>query len=185
MRHDPGLEASPRCAIYWKWKGGGHQDRARRRQGGPLRARGGRPGGGAGQGARRREQFHHQRLRRPGARCQDPARALLPRRRRRRDRGAGAARTTARRRPTPTRRTRTPTGSGTPARRRWLAIPSSPTPRSPGRASRGPANRTGHGSFGPGLQHAQPFFLPLFTRVRGTGILRTSYPRTCIASVLC
>src|SRR5215217_3778397 len=22
MRHDPGLAASPGCAIYWKWKGG-------------------------------------------------------------------------------------------------------------------------------------------------------------------
>jgi hypothetical protein len=22
MRHDPGLAASPRCAIYWKWKEG-------------------------------------------------------------------------------------------------------------------------------------------------------------------
>jgi len=45
--------------------------------------------------------------------------------------------------------TRTPTGPGTPARRLWLAIPSSPTPRLPGRASRG-ASRTGHGSFRPG-----------------------------------
>ena len=22
MRHDRGLEASPGCAVYWKWKGG-------------------------------------------------------------------------------------------------------------------------------------------------------------------
>jgi hypothetical protein len=26
MRDDRGLEASPRCAVYWKWKGGVHQD---------------------------------------------------------------------------------------------------------------------------------------------------------------
>ena len=55
-------------ALYIGGGEGGHQDRVRRRQGGPLRALDGRPGG-AGQGARRREQFHHQRLRRPGARC--------------------------------------------------------------------------------------------------------------------
>ena len=32
MRHNRGLEASPRCAVYWEWKEGGYQLGAPRRQ---------------------------------------------------------------------------------------------------------------------------------------------------------